>query len=69
MAVQTPQYNRGGQDVSKSHKTPEKHVSKYNHKELQNTFQNCTQFKSQSQIEGQTILEWKRDKKPNQAKQ
>jgi hypothetical protein len=46
-----------------------KHVSKYNHKELQNTFQNCTQFKSQSQIEGQTILEWKRDKKPNQAKQ
>jgi hypothetical protein len=42
IAVQTPQDNRRGQDVSKSHKTPEKHVSKYNHKELQDTFQNCT---------------------------
>ena len=46
-AAQTTQYNGDGQDVSNSHKTPKKHeshkhVSKYNHKELQNTFQNCT---------------------------
>ena len=27
------------------------------------------QFKGQSQIEGQTVLEWKRDKKASQAKQ
>jgi hypothetical protein len=27
MAVQTPQDNGEGQDVSKSHKTPEKHES------------------------------------------
>lgn len=72
MAVQTPQYNRGGQKTFQNHtKHPRNTPQSTIIKSYKTRFKivRIKQFKSQSQIEGQTVLEWKRDKKASQTKQ
>jgi hypothetical protein len=78
-AVQNSQDNRGRQDVSKSHKIPEKHKS---HKQVSKSQSSIIksyktrfkivrirQIKSKSQIEGQTVQFAKEKRQKSKAKQ